>query len=135
MTLNNETIKLINLFELVTGARVKDCFAYDDRILFIVNYGEIGRVVANRGSKIKKLEKMIKKKVKVVEYSDDLAEFLKSYISPMKVTSINVNEKLVEIKSDDTRDRGILIGRDRKNIENLKKIVKKYFDIIEIKVV
>ena len=135
MKLNNETIKLINLFEMLTGARVKDCFDYNDKILFIVNHGDIKKVVANRGSKIKKLEGMIKKKIKVVEYSDDVGEFLKSFISPIKVVSIENVDNIIQIKADDVRNRGILIGRDRRNLDSLKNVVKKYFDVVDIKVV
>ena len=135
MKLNNETIKLINLFEMLTGARVKDCFVNSEKILFIVEHGDIGKVVTNKGSKIKKLESMIKKKVKIVEYSDDVIEFLRSYVSPIKVVSIERKEDVVEIKADDTRDRGILIGRDRRNLDNLKEIVKKYFDGVDVKIV
>jgi len=120
---------------MLTGARVKDCFEYNEKILFIVNNGDIKKVVANRGSKIKKLEGMIKKKIKVVEYSDDIVEFLKSFISPIKVVSIENVDNIIEIKADDTRERGILIGRDRKNLDNLKNVVRKYFDVVDIKIV
>ena len=78
---------------------------------------------------------MIKKKIKVVEYSDDIVEFLKSFISPIKVVSIENVDNIIEIKADDTRERGILIGRDRKNLDNLKNVVRKYFDVVDIKIV
>jgi len=120
---------------MLTGARVKDCFDYNEKILFIVNHGDIRKVVANRGSKIKKLEGMIKKKIKVVEYSDDVVEFLRSFISPIKVVSIENVDNIIEIKADDIRNRGILIGRDRRNLVNLKNIVRKYFDVVDIKIV
>lgn len=135
MKLNNESIKLINLFEVLTGARVKDCYINNDKVMFIVEHGDIRKVVSNSGSKIKKLEAMIKKKVKIVEYSDDIVEFLKSYVSPIKAVSIETKNDVVEIKVEDMRERGILIGRDRKNLESLKSITRKYFNIEEIKIV
>ena len=78
---------------------------------------------------------MIKKKVKIVEYSDNIVEFLKSYVSPIKALSIEVNNEIVEIKVEDMRERGILIGRDRKNLDSLKNITKKYFNVENIKVI
>ncbi|MBS3149889.1 NusA-like transcription termination signal-binding factor [Candidatus Woesearchaeota archaeon] len=135
MKLNNESIKLINLFEVLTGARVKDCYMNNDKVMFIVEHGDIRKVVSNNGSKIKKLEAMIKKKVKIVEYSDNIVEFLKSYVSPIKALSIEVNNEIVEIKVEDMRERGILIGRDRKNLDSLKNITKKYFNVENIKVI
>ena len=134
MKLNNESIKFVNLLEMITGARVKDCFFTNERILFIVENGDIKKVVSNKGAKIKKFEQMTLKKIKIVEFSDNIIEFLKSYISPIKVISIELKEGIVEIKADNVRDRGILIGRDRKNIDSLKNIIKKYFDIQDIKV-
>lgn len=135
MKLNNESIKLINFFEVLTGARVKDCYINDDKVLFIVEHGDIRKVVSNSGSKIKKLEAMIKKKVKIVEYSDDITEFLRSFVSPIKATSIEVKDDIVEIRVEDVRERGILIGRDRRNLDSLKNVMKKYFSFQDIKIV
>ena len=64
MKLNNETIKLINLFEMLTGARVKDCFDYNEKILFIVNHGDIRKVVAKHPQALElDVEKTMKPRV------------------------------------------------------------------------
>ena len=52
-----------------------------------------------------------------------------------KALSIEVNNEIVEIKVEDMRERGILIGRDRKNLDSLKNITKKYFNVENIKVI
>jgi len=53
----------------------------------------------------------------------------------LKVVDIKQEEKVVVLTAADTKTRGILIGRQAQNLRNFEKIVKKYFDIDEIKVV
>ena len=44
-------------------------------------------------------------------------------------------EKEVVITGEDTKTKGLLIGRDRVNLNKLIEVVKRYFDIEDISVV
>jgi len=48
---------------------------------------------------------------------------------------INVEEKIITIVGPDTKTKGLLIGRSGQNLRNYEEIVKRYFDINEIKVI
>lgn len=134
MKLNNETISLINFFENVTRAKVKDCFFDKEKIVVIVENGEMSKAIGKHGINIKKLEEKFKKKIKVVEFNKEVSVFIKNYIMPIKAQQINEENNIVQIKVGTTREKGILIGRDRTNIENLKEVVNKYFKITNIQV-
>ena len=41
---------------------------------------------------------------------------------------------IVTIYGEDTRTKGLLIGRDRRNINSTNDIVKRYFKVEEVKV-
>ena len=45
ITLNQEIIGFINIFENITGASVKDCFLEDEKIIFVVNPGSMGLAI------------------------------------------------------------------------------------------
>jgi len=134
MKIDNDTIQQINLFEGLTKSRVKDCFEYNDRLTFIVNEGQIMDAVGKGGKKIQRIEEMFNRKLKVIEFSDDPEKFLRSFISPVKPKSIEINERIIEVVVTTSKDRGILIGRSAKNLNMLKEVLGKYFGL-DIKIV
>lgn len=131
-----ETLKLMPFFERLTRAKLKDCFEDSNNfLLFVVNPGEISKALGKNASTVNKLkEKLPNRKIKIVEYNKDLIKFIKNLLLPYKVSSITLNDDIVTIKSDDTTVKGLLIGRNGKNLRNYESIVNRYFKIKEIKV-
>ncbi len=127
-------IKYISLFESVTKAKVKDCIV-NDRITFIVHENEIGKAIGKSGNNIRKIKDMLQKNVKVVEFNQDVLQFVRNMIYPLQVRDIKEEEKVVTITGPDTKTKALLIGRESKNLENLTNVVKRYFDVKEMKVV
>nr|MBA4405197.1 NusA-like transcription termination signal-binding factor [Nanoarchaeum sp.] len=135
MKYNLELIQYINHFEKITGTRVKDCFYEEEKLIFIVNPGQASKAVGKNGINAKKFSFQTNKRIKITEFNEDPIRFINSLISPIKVENITLEEKVVKIKASSTKDKGLLIGRNSKNLENLKKVVQKYFqDIEDIKI-
>jgi|TARA_Y100000310_G_C20702699_1_gene831468 N utilization substance protein A len=131
---DSELIKLITLFESMTGAKVKDCIA-NDRLIFIVQENEMGKAIGKNGANIRRIENSLKKKIKLVEFSNDVLQFVKNMIYPTEALDIKNEDGVITIQGKDTSTRAILIGRERQNLNHLSSIVKRFFDIKEIKVV
>lgn len=129
------TIKSISLFENITHSSVKDCFEQQDRLVFIVNPGEIGKAIGKEGANIRRISALLKKKIKIIEFSPELIEFVKNTIMPLKAEDITESEGIVTITPPDTETRGMLIGRGAATLRGFEEAVKRYFDIKEIKVV
>jgi len=131
-----ETLKLMPFFERLTRAKLKDCFEDNNKfLLFVVNPGEISKALGKNASTVNKLkEKLPSRKIKIVEYNKDLIKFIKNLLLPYKVSSITLNDDTVTIKSDDSTVKGLLIGKNGKNLRNYESIVNRYFKIKEIKV-
>ena len=55
-------------------------------------------------------------------------------ITPLKAKDIKLDNRIVTINGADTKTKGLLIGRSAQNLRNYENIVKRYFDIDEIKV-
>lgn len=130
-----KSMKLMTLFETVTRSHVKDMIIREDALIFIVMPGEIGKAIGKKAANIKKLEKISKKKIRIIEYSEDLEKFARNVVMPLKVNNIDIEGKIVTMTSPDSQTRGLLIGRAAVNLRNFESIVKRYFDIDEIKVV
>ena len=132
-----EAIQLLSLFENVTRVKARDSFSDNNYLIFIVGIGEAGRAVGKGGANIKRLAAMLKKKIKIVEHSDDLVTFIGNMIYPLKVDSAGADENnIVTLKSDDTKTKGLIIGKNAQNLRKLEENVKRYFpQLKEIKVV
>ena len=125
-------MKYISLFESLTGAKLKDCVA-NDVIMFIVQENEMGRAIGKKGANIRRIEGLLKKKIKLVEYNENVLQFIENLIKPIKAKEITNEEDVVNIYAEDTKTKGMLIGRDRNKINSINEIVKRYFKV-EVKV-
>ena len=135
MVYDVELIQTINMFEQVTHARVKEAFYFKEILTFIVQEGDIYKALGKNLVNLKKLESMLQKKIKIVEYSTDLIKFITSLISPYKVESIVQDGKVVTLTDSDQKTKGLLIGAKAQNLIAYEAVVKKYFEIEELKVV
>ena len=133
---DNTLMKLMSFFETVTKARLKDCFVDQNGMLvFVVEPAQYGLAVGRGGSNVKRLEASLKRKVKVVEFSDDLVQFVESLIQPLKAKNVSVADGVVTIAPESSESRGYLIGRAGKNLRNMESVIQRYFPIKEVRVV
>ena len=131
---DSDLMKLMTHFESVTGANVKDCIA-NDKIIFIIEGNEMGKAIGKNGANIKRVENSLKKKIKLVEFTNDVSEFVKNLVYPIEVADVKNEDGNIIIHAKDTNTKAMLIGRERKNINNLTATVKRYFNIKEAKVI
>ena len=127
MLLDKDKIQKITLFENLTNSKVKD-FLEDEKLIIIVENGEIGKAVGRQGKNIRMIEGMMHKRLKVIEFNNDPLIFIKNFIYPLKVEA-KLNNDVVEIKSDDRKTKGLLIGRNARNLNELNNLVKSYYNL------
>ena len=131
---DSDSMKLIALFESMTGANVKDCIL-NEKLVFVIEENEMARAIGKNGIHIKKLESMMKKKIRLVEFSKDVAKFIKNLAYPIEISNIENDGGKITLFGKDTSTRAMLIGRERQNINHIKEIAQRYFDVKEVKVV
>ena len=131
---DTESIRFINLFESVTGARVKDCILDNNKnkILFIIKRGQAGLAIGKNGTNVKKVEKMINKQVEVLEFSNDPIEFVVNIFRPIKIKDAYISEKsngekVLHISLADEN-----LGIIRTKMKVAKSLITRYFNINEI---
>lgn len=132
--LDFDSMKLITFFESMTGAKVKDCII-NDKVIFVIEENNMGKAIGKNGINIKKMENALKKRIKLVEFSNDVLQFVKNFVYPIELQDVKQDDGTVTIHGKDTTTRAMLIGRERHNIDYLHKIILRYFDVKEIKVV
>jgi N utilization substance protein A len=133
MKFDTETIRLMILFENLTGAAVKDCIVDEDTICFVIEEGKLGIAIGKNGNSVKNAENMINKTIKLFEFSSDLSTFVKNIIP--KATSVTINNDgdkvIIEIKVE-RNDRPLVIGRDGKNLKMFKELLKRSYNVSDL---
>ncbi len=132
---DTKLIQLMNLFENLSGVKVKDAFLRNSSINLIVNKGDLWKAVGKNGNNIKRIENIIKKKLRVIEFEEDICKFTANFIYPIKAEKIELEDKVVKIHVQGVGAKGLLIGRESKNLKELKAVLSRYFDIEDVKIV
>jgi transcription termination/antitermination protein NusA len=139
--LSADQMGLISMFQSMSGATVRDCIVDDKggRLIFVVSKGQMGLAIGKKGATIQNIERVIKKPVEVVEWSDDPIEMVKNALDPRAIQEVRVSDRLDGTKSMsvivDPRRKGAIVGRGGKNAEKVRLIARKYFNISNIQIV
>jgi len=138
--LTTDQMRLMSLFQNVTGATARDCVEDEkqDRVIFVVNSGKMGLAIGKGGSHIRTLQNIVKKNIEIVEYSDDPAEFLKNMLNSKLVSEVKLNKRadgtMQAIVLVDPRKKGIVVGREGRNAEKARLLAKRYFEITNVQI-
>jgi len=133
-------MQYIALFETVTGATVKDCIIDDElnRIIFVVKEGDLGAAIGRGGKNIHLLERKTGKRHEVIEHSESPAQFIKNALKPAQVREIRITERpdgtTMAVVTVNPKDKGVAIGRNGKNAERTRFLVKRYFQIENVSI-
>ncbi len=131
VTLDQNAIQSISLFQNLTGSSVVDAIVDEDEIYFVIAKGQYGSTVGKNGVKIKNAERVFKKFIKVLEYSESAEEFVKNTIPG--VQEFRLNGKSINVKIKPT-EKARAIGKGGRNIKIISKFLQRLFDIEELKV-
>jgi len=136
--LTTDQMRLMSLFQNVTGATARDCVEDEkqDRVIFVVNSGKMGLAIGKGGSHIKNLQNIVKRNVELVEYDDDPAKFLTNILNSKLVSEVKINKRsdgsMQAIVLVDPRKKGIVVGREGRNAEKARLFARRYFDITSV---
>lgn len=139
--LTSEELGLMSLFSNISGATARDCIIDSkmERIIFVVNKGEMGLAIGKSGETIKKVQLRIGKSVELVEWSDDAKQFIMNSLNPQFVSEIRMSERPDGSKSAtvvvDQRKKGAILGKGGRNAEKARLLAKRYFAIDTIHIV
>ena len=139
--LTSDELGLISLFQNITGATARDCVIDDklDRVIFIINKGEMGLAIGKNGASINKTQKMVRKDVELVEYSDDPKKFIINALNSKFIMDVRLSEKVdgnkIAVVMVDHNRKGAIVGRNGKNAEKARLLCRRYFQISNVHIV
>ena len=137
LKLNTENIRYINIFEDITGTKVKDCIVDNEmnKIIIVVEQGKIGRAIGKGGSNIKKIKRLLNKNIEIIEYSSDIMEFVTNIMGNICVKNVRILEKngkkcvYIEVPQ---KEKGIAIGKRGQRIKKVKMLLRRNQNIDDV---
>jgi N utilization substance protein A len=139
--LTSDELRLMSLFQSITSATARDCIVDDkmDRVIFVVNKGQMGLAIGKGGSTIKQLQNMVARKIELVEFSDDPEEFIRNMLNADMVNDVRISERgdgtKQAVVTVDQRKKGAVVGREGRNAEKARLLARRYFQISNVLIV
>ena len=130
VTLDTRTLQLMNMFQNITGSDVTDCIDNPEDIYFVVKENQYGLAVGKNGVKIRHAERLMKKGIRVFEYSPDVKMFIANVIPEAQEIVVDGGIVTVRIKKS---DRARVIGRNGTKIKAIGKFLERLFDVKMLK--
>ena len=136
--LTSDELRLMSLFQSITSVTVRDCVVDDkmDRVIFIVNKGQMGLAIGKGGMTIRQLQNVVAKKVELVEYSEDASDFVRNILNPQMVNDVKITQRTDGSKQVvvlvDAKRKGVVVGKEGRNAEKARLLAKRYFQISNV---
>ncbi len=141
--IDQKSIELISLFNNISGAIIKDCLIFrspennSEVVIFLVKKEDVGKAIGKAGEHVKDLKVRLQKNIDVIEFSEDLNQFIQNILNTtknaIKVQNIEIKEsknlKKTIIISVRPQDRGKAIGKEGSMIRKIKELVLRYFEV------
>ncbi len=125
--LDRDALGLSSIVERITHAKVKDCFKEDGVLYVIVATGDVGKAIGKGGVNIHRLQEELGTKIKIIEYKDSVADFIRSIIYPLKIQDIAEDEAGILLRDSNRKAKSLLIGRDGKQLQVINRAVQRFF--------
>lgn len=135
ITLNKDTLRYIAALEDESKGTVtvKDCIAEDDKIIYVIEKGQLGAAIGKNGSNVKKLSANLGKQIQIREFSDDPVQFVKNMLSNLKEAEVTKDElKDRIIISASNQVKGAVLGKKGRNLQLVKDLLKRHHEITEV---
>jgi transcription termination/antitermination protein NusA len=136
--LTSDELRLMSLFQSITSVTARDCVVDDkmDRVIFIVNKGQMGLAIGKGGATIRQLQNVVARKVELVEYSDDASDFVRNILNPQMVNDVKITVRTDGSKQAvvivDAKRKGVVVGKEGRNAEKARLLAKRYFQISNV---
>ena len=96
----------------------------------------MGLAIGKGGTTIKQLQNVIPRRIELVEYSDNVHEFLKNILNSTMINEIKINKRIDGTKQAivvvDSKKKGVVVGKEGRNAEKARLLARRYFQISNV---
>ncbi len=129
-TIDMQDLRYINLFGKITRINTRFCFMYNETLFFCVPKQLIRKAVGEEGKNVKKISEIIKRKIKIIpipKEPEHVKPFIEAIISPITFKNLEIKDNEI-ILTAGSHNKAALIGRFKRRLLEMQKIVKDFFN-------
>jgi len=138
--LSTDEFRYLALFERIAKVRPVDCVTHPEgEIIFLVSSDEYPLVTLNPTKPIARLSRMLNARVLVYPFCDNTEDFVVNLFRQVKVDSVSFvdakdGRRIANVKVAEV-DKGKAIGQGGANVRRASLLIKRYFEIDQVKIV
>jgi N utilization substance protein A len=133
--LDADTLRTFAMFEGMTRASLKDVMDEEDRIVFVVEEGHLGRAIGKGAQNLKRLRESMNKEVVLIGFAADREAFLKNVFHRFKVEGVEWEDRNGDIIAHvkiPQEEKGKAIGKGGRNIQLARALMKRHFQVADV---
>jgi len=123
--------RYIEELRILTKSTALDCVIDErfDRILYVIKKGDMGFAIGKKGENIKKMQRVLGRKIEMVEYAEEQDAFIANIFKPAEVVAIERDPggTTMNVRVGKKSDLGIAIGRSGSNVEKARILCRRFF--------
>ena len=137
ITFDEQTIKYVALFQDLTCTTVVDCVEAEDRLIFVVKEGDIGKAIGKKGENVAKLKRLLNKDIHVVEFSNEPEKFVANVFRNYDVKGVQLEQRgdiTHATVTVDASKKGRAIGKEGRNLRVSRDLIARHHPIQSVSV-
>ncbi|RXE55155.1 transcription elongation factor NusA [Methanoculleus taiwanensis] len=120
--------RYIEELRILTKATAVDCIIDErfDRIIYVIREGDMGLAIGRKGANIKKMQKVLGRRVEMVEFAQEPTAFVQNIFKPADILEV---QSAAEGRTDvfvRKSDLGIAIGKGGCMIEKARLLIARF---------
>lgn len=128
-TIDMKDMRYLNLFEKITRIKTIHVFEYNETIFFCVPKELLSRALGKDASNLRRMSEIIRRKIKIVPIPMGVhhaRDFFRVIVDPITFKDFTItNNEIIVIAPK--QSKASLIGRNKRRLEEMKKIMKSFF--------
>ena len=123
-------MRYINLLDRASQVRTNRCFVYNNTIFFAVPRNLVSRAIGPSAINVRKIQENLGKKVRIVAEPEgiyDAKRFVEDLVSPNRFKSLEIKDNSIILTAGSSQNKAILIGRNKRRLEEMEKILQDIF--------
>ncbi len=128
-TLDMQDLRYLNLFAKITRVDTRYFFEYNNMLVFCVPRKLVKQALGENAENLKKMSGIVGKRIRVVGYPEGIEnakEFIENIISPLTFNSLEIKDDEIILNAS-RMNKALLIGREKKRLDEMKNIIKYFF--------
>ncbi|NMB77923.1 MAG: NusA-like transcription termination signal-binding factor [Methanomicrobiales archaeon] len=125
--------RYIEELRILTKSTALDCVIDDrfDRVIYVIRPGDMGLAIGKKGDNIRRLQKVLGKRIEMVEFADTPDAFITNIFKPAEVISVEhaPENGPVNVFVKQRNDLGIAIGKAGCNIEKARVLCRRFYGL------